>query len=55
MNKDEVTVMFVSQAQQLEEQGKFRQAEKLYLFVDEPDLAITMYKKHRQFDQVGNF
>ncbi|MCL4124638.1 UNVERIFIED_CONTAM: hypothetical protein GTU68_062016, partial [Idotea baltica] len=52
MEKDDVAVMYVRQAQQLEEQGKFRQAEKLYVYVKEPDLAITMYKKHRQFDQM---
>ncbi|KAB7506029.1 Intraflagellar transport protein [Armadillidium nasatum] len=54
MNKDEVAVMYVKQAQQLEQQGKLRQAEKLFVFVNEPDLAITMYKNHRQFDQMIN-
>ncbi|KAK8378095.1 hypothetical protein O3P69_018808 [Scylla paramamosain] len=52
MGADKVAVMYVNQAQVLEEQGKFREAEKLYISVHEPDLAITMYKKQRQFDQM---
>ncbi|CAL4073000.1 unnamed protein product, partial [Meganyctiphanes norvegica] len=52
MGADEVAVMYVNQAQVLEGQGKFKEAEKLYISVHEPDLAITMYKKQRQFDQM---
>lgn len=52
MGADEVAVMYVNQAQVLEGQGKFKEAEKLYISVHEPDLAITMYKKQRQYDQV---
>ena len=52
MGADEVAVMYVNQAQVLEGEGKFREAEKLYISVHEPDLAITMYKKQRQYDQV---
>ncbi|KAG7173582.1 Intraflagellar transport protein 172-like [Homarus americanus] len=52
MGADKVTVMYVKQAQVLESQGKFKEAEKLYISVHEPDLAITMYKKQRQFDQM---
>ena len=44
--------MYVSQAQQLEEQGRFKEAEKLYISVQEPDLAISMYKKQRQYDHM---
>jgi hypothetical protein len=32
--------------------GKFKEAERLYLTIDDPDAAISMYKKNRQFDQV---
>ncbi|XP_066969064.1 intraflagellar transport protein 172 homolog [Macrobrachium rosenbergii] len=52
MGADEVAVMYVNQAQVLEGEGKFREAEKLYISVHEPDLAITMYKKQRQYDQM---
>jgi intraflagellar transport protein 172 len=45
--------MYIAQAQRLEEQGRFKEAEKLYISVQEPDLAISMYKKQRQYDQVG--
>jgi intraflagellar transport protein 172 len=45
--------MYISHAKSLEEQGKLREAEKLYLFVSEPDMAISMYKKHHQYDQVS--
>ncbi|XP_063226619.1 intraflagellar transport protein 172 homolog isoform X1 [Bacillus rossius redtenbacheri] len=47
-----VSPMFIEEAKKLEEQGKLRDAEKLYLSVAEPDLAISMYKKHRQYDQM---
>ena len=44
--------MYIAQAQRLEEQGRFKEAEKLYISVQEPDLSISMYKKQRQYDQV---
>ena len=40
------------QLQRLEAQHRFKDAEKLYLLVKEPDLAINMYKKNRQYDQM---
>ena len=46
--------MYIAQAQRLEEQGRFKEAEKLYISVQEPDLAISMYKKQRQYEQVGS-
>ncbi|KAK3595246.1 hypothetical protein CHS0354_010853 [Potamilus streckersoni] len=47
MKSDDVANLYISQAQQLEVQGKFKEAEKLYVAVQEPDLAITMYKKNK--------
>lgn len=32
--------------------GKFREAEKLYLSVNSPDLAIAMYKRVEQYDNM---
>jgi len=52
LEPNEVTSMYISHAKALEEQGKLREAEKLYVYVSEPDMAISMYKKHRQYDQV---
>jgi len=48
MSQEEVRQLYVSRARELEEQGKLREAEKLYIIVDEPDLAISLYKRHKQ-------
>lgn len=52
MSEGEVGRLYINQAQKLEAQGRFREAEKLYLTVKEKDLAINMYKKHRRFDDM---
>ena len=52
LDSDEVSKMYVGQAQELEEQGRFKEAEKLYISVNEPDLAISMYKKQRQYENM---
>ncbi|XP_048583111.1 intraflagellar transport protein 172 homolog [Nematostella vectensis] len=52
MKPEEVAVLYISQAQELEAQGRYKEAERLYCTVDEPDLAINMYKKLRQFDHM---
>ena len=52
LDKSEVSKMYIGQAQELEEQGRFKEAEKLYISVQEPDLAISMYKKQRQYDNM---
>jgi intraflagellar transport protein 172 len=52
MPKDKVVRLYVSQAQALEAGGKYRDAERMYLMVDEQDLAINMYKKAKQFDHM---
>ena len=45
-------MLYVSQAQRLEASGRLKDAEKLYVMVKEPDLAINMYKKGRLFDHM---
>lgn len=50
MAQEEIHGMYVSHAQELEEAGRWREAEKLYVVVEEPDMAISMYKKAKQFD-----
>ncbi|XP_037837544.1 intraflagellar transport protein 172 homolog [Kryptolebias marmoratus] len=52
MTEEEVTALYVSRAQELERDGKFKEAERLFSTVKQPDLAITMYKKNRMFDDV---
>jgi len=52
MAEDKVRQLYVNQAQKLEGGGRFKEAEKLYLMVSEPDLAINMYKKHKHYDHM---
>lgn len=40
--------LFLKQGETFETQGKLREAEKMYLKIREPDLAIAMYKNHKQ-------
>lgn len=52
LDSEEVSDMYVKRAEELEEAGKYREAEKLYLSVNAPDLAIAMYKKVEQYDNM---
>lgn len=52
MKSDDVSTLYISQARQLEEQGKFKEAEKLFVAVKEPDLAISMYKKQKMYSDM---
>ncbi|XP_028253563.1 intraflagellar transport protein 172 homolog [Parambassis ranga] len=52
MTEEEVTALYISRAQELERDEKFKEAERLFATVKQPDLAITMYKKNRMFDDV---
>ncbi|EGF80053.1 hypothetical protein BATDEDRAFT_11418, partial [Batrachochytrium dendrobatidis JAM81] len=52
MSPEDVAILYISQAKEMEAKLKFHEAEKLYLTVDEPDLAINMYKNHKQYDQM---
>ena len=50
MSEREVGMLYIAQAQKLEAQGKLKDAERLYLTINEADLAINMYKKARKYD-----
>ncbi|KAJ8945935.1 hypothetical protein NQ318_016763 [Aromia moschata] len=52
LEAEEVSDMYIKHAEQLEEAGKYRDAEKLYLSVNSPDLAIAMYKRAEQYDNM---
>ncbi|XP_078397553.1 intraflagellar transport protein 172 homolog isoform X1 [Cetorhinus maximus] len=52
MKHEDVAVLYINQAQELEKKGKYKDAERLYITVDEPDLAITMYKKLKMYDDM---
>lgn len=48
MDGQEVHDLYVSKAELLEEKGRLREAERLYVLVKEHDLAISMYNKYKQ-------
>ncbi|GAB1607105.1 transport 172 homolog [Argonauta hians] len=52
MKPDAVSSLYVSQAEKLREQGKIKEAERLYLTVQEPEKAIDMYKQHKMYPDV---
>ena len=48
MGSDEVHGLYLAKAEELENEGRLREAERLYILVKEPDLAISMYNKCKQ-------
>ncbi|XP_004083357.1 intraflagellar transport protein 172 homolog [Oryzias latipes] len=52
MTEEEVAALYVGRAQEMERDGRFREAERLLTTVKQIDLAIAMYKKNQMFDQV---
>jgi intraflagellar transport protein 172 len=52
MAETEVAMLYIKQANKLESEGKLREAERMLLTVNEPDLAINMYKKAEQYDHM---
>uniref|UniRef100_A0A672S8A0 Intraflagellar transport protein 172 homolog n=1 Tax=Sinocyclocheilus grahami TaxID=75366 RepID=A0A672S8A0_SINGR len=55
MSQEDVSALYISRAQELEKEGKYKEAERLFTTVDEPDLAITMYKKNKMVDDMIRF
>ncbi|KAL2082479.1 hypothetical protein ACEWY4_022297 [Coilia grayii] len=52
MTPEEVSDLYVSRAKELEKEGKYKEAERLFATVDQPDQAITMYKKSNMYDDM---
>ncbi|XP_061559670.1 LOW QUALITY PROTEIN: intraflagellar transport protein 172 homolog [Phycodurus eques] len=52
MSKEEATELYVRRGQEMERDGKLKEAERLFSTVNQTDLAITMYKKKQMFDDV---
>jgi intraflagellar transport protein 172 len=52
MKEGEVALLYINQAQKLEDKSRLKEAEKLYLAVNEKDLAINMYKKHKRYEDM---
>lgn len=50
LGKNIVRDMFVDMAAKLEEAKKYRDAEKIFLTIKEPELAIAMYNRLEQYD-----
>ncbi|CAF1105880.1 unnamed protein product [Rotaria sp. Silwood1] len=50
MNKDEVTKLYSNQAKELEAKGRYKEAEKLYITINDNAAAILMYKRTKNFD-----
>jgi intraflagellar transport protein 172 len=45
-------MLYVQEARKFEGEGLFKDAERMYLSANEPDLAINMYKKAKQYDNM---
>lgn len=45
-------MLYVQEARKFESEGLFKDAERMYLQANEPDLAINMYKKAKQYDNM---
>ena len=52
LSKAEVTSLYTEQARILEQQGRYKEAEKLYVTVNDPNQAIQMYKKIKNYDNM---
>lgn len=50
--ESEYTMLYVQEATKFEREGHFKDAERMYLTANEPDLAINMYKKAKQYDNM---
>ena len=50
MNKDEVTKLYSAQARELEAKGRYKEAEKLYITINDNAAAILMYKRTKNYD-----
>lgn len=50
--ESEYTMLYIKEAQKFEGEGSFKHAERMYISANEPDLAINMYKKAKQYDHM---
>lgn len=50
--ESEYTMLYIKEAQKFEREQRFKDAEKMYLTANEPDLAINMYKNAEQYDHM---
>lgn len=50
--ESEYTMLYVQEARKFEGEGDYKNAERMYLAANEPDLAINIYRKARQYDHM---
>lgn len=50
LEKEAVHNMFTELAEKLEKEGRYKDAEKIYIAISEPDRAISMYKRIEFYD-----
>lgn len=52
LTKEEVTSLYSEQAKLLEKQGRYKEAEKLYTTISDPQQAIQMYKQLKNYESM---
>jgi len=52
LTDSEASTLYTQRARELEQEGRLKEAEKMYVSVREYDLAIQMYKDAREFDNM---
>lgn len=50
--EDERMALYIKQGQSFEKEGKYKEAEKMYLTVDDVEMAIAMYKRAEQYENM---
>jgi intraflagellar transport protein 172 len=52
LSESEYPMLYVNEARKFEAEGDFKNAERMYLAAKEPDLAINIYRKNKQYDHM---
>ena len=52
LSDNEVSVLFIKRARELEAAARYKEAERMYVTVKEYDLAINMYKKSAMYNEM---
>lgn len=52
LGKSETCKFLTAEGKRLEEMKELEEAELVYLSIEKPDLAITMYKNYKDYDKV---
>lgn len=52
LEDEERTQIYTEAAEKLEAEGKLKDAERVFLLIGKPDLAIAMYKRTERYDSM---